>query len=211
VSDGPSIERGTKRKKGRDKPSLNNPVRSPQTGRILRCYHPIHRRLQRHDSVIVIVSVAGDRTREVFLGGHEEGGDGSRLVPVSVSEAGAAENCLGLVSMLVEGVAEEDDVYMASLMLALVVLFGFDRRCARRNRWALPYPAYSEFFSSGYRRCCDLIPPNSRALEELVKNTTPGSWLFVVLFYRLLFPPWFFKYTFYRSRTMSSRIPLTSR
>jgi hypothetical protein len=29
-----------------------------------------------------------------------------------------------------------------------------------------------------------------------VKTTTPGSWLFVVLFSRLLFPPWGFKYTF---------------
>jgi hypothetical protein len=41
-------------------------------------------------SVIVIVSVAGDRAREVFLGGHEEGGDGSRFVPRSASEAGSA-------------------------------------------------------------------------------------------------------------------------
>ena len=88
----------------------------------------------------------------MFLGGHEEGGDGSRLVPVSVSEAGATENYLGLVSILVEGVAEKDDVFMASLMLVLVVLLGFDRRCARRNRWAPPYPTYSEIFSNGYRR-----------------------------------------------------------
>jgi hypothetical protein len=41
-------------------------------------------------SVIVIVSVAGNRAGEVFLGGHEEGGDGSRLVPLSASEAGSA-------------------------------------------------------------------------------------------------------------------------
>ncbi len=34
-----------------------------------------------------------DRAWEVFLGGHEEGGDGSRLVPVSASEASSAENC----------------------------------------------------------------------------------------------------------------------
>jgi hypothetical protein len=31
----------------------------------------------------------------------------------------------------------------------------------------------------------------------VVKTTTPGSWLFVVLFYMLLFPPWFLKYTFH--------------
>ena len=80
------------------------------------------------------------------------GGDGSRLVPVIVSKTCRAENVLGLVSMLVEGVAEEDDVFMASLMLVLVVLVGFDRRCARRNRWAPPYPTYSEIFSNGYRR-----------------------------------------------------------
>jgi hypothetical protein len=43
-------------------------------------------------------------------------------------------------------------------------LLGFDRRCARRKRWDHPYPAYSEIFSSGYKRCCDR--PSSRALEE---------------------------------------------
>jgi hypothetical protein len=95
----------------------------------------------------------------------EEGGDGSRLVPVIVSEAGAAENYLELVSMLVEGVAEEYDVLMASLMLVLVVLLGFDRRCARRKRWD---HAYSEIFSIGYRRCC--APPSSRALEDLCSS-----------------------------------------
>ena len=35
--------------------------------------------------------------------------------------------------MLFEGVAEEDDVFMTSLTLVLVVLLGFDRRCARRG------------------------------------------------------------------------------
>jgi hypothetical protein len=63
--------------------------------------------------------------------------------------------------MLVEGVAEEEDVFMAFLMLVLVVLLGFDRRSARRNRWAHPYPSYSEIFSSGYRRLAYLTPPPS--------------------------------------------------
>ena len=34
--------------------------------------------------------------------------------------------------MLFEGVAEEGDVFMSSLMLVLVVLLGFGRRCALR-------------------------------------------------------------------------------
>jgi len=34
--------------------------------------------------------------------------------------------------MLFEGVADEDDVFMASWTLVLVVLLGFDRRCVRR-------------------------------------------------------------------------------
>ena len=33
--------------------------------------------------------------------------------------------------MLFEGVAEEDDVFMSSLTLVLVLLLGFDRRCAQ--------------------------------------------------------------------------------
>ena len=41
-------------------------------------------------SVIHIVSVAGDRAGEVFLGGHEEDGDGNRLVSLSASESGSA-------------------------------------------------------------------------------------------------------------------------
>jgi len=55
----------------------------------------------------------------VVLRGHEEGSDGRRLVPVSASETGAIENFLGRVSMSVEGVAEEDHVFMASWMLVL--------------------------------------------------------------------------------------------
>ena len=35
--------------------------------------------------------------------------------------------------MLFEGVADKDDVFMASWTLVLVVLLGFDRRCARRG------------------------------------------------------------------------------
>ena len=99
----------------------------------------------------------------------ETGGDGIRRVPFSVSEtAGAADNCLGLVSMLVEGFAEEDDVLMGSFMRVLVVLLGFDRQCARRKRWDHPYPAYFEIFSIGYMRCCD--PPSRRDLEDLCSS-----------------------------------------
>ncbi len=36
----------------------------------------------------------------MFLGGHEEGGNGSRLVPLNASEAGSAENLQGLFTML---------------------------------------------------------------------------------------------------------------
>jgi hypothetical protein len=101
-------------------------------------------------------------------GRPEEGCDGSRHVPVNDSEAGAAENCLELVSMLVECVEEVDNVFMASLRLERVVLLGFDRQCAWRKRWDHQYPAYSEIFSSGHRQFCD--PPSSRSLEELCSS-----------------------------------------
>jgi hypothetical protein len=65
--------------------------------------------------------------------------------------------------MLVKGVAEENDVFMTALMLVLVVLLEWDRRCARRERWDHPYPAYSEILTSGYKQCC--YRPSSRALE----------------------------------------------
>ena len=45
-------------------------------------------------------------------------------------EACAGENFLGLFDMLFEGVKEEDNVFMASLMLVLVVLLGFGLQCA---------------------------------------------------------------------------------
>ena len=58
----------------------------------------------------------------------------------------AAENFLRLFAMLFEGVAEEDDVFMASLTLVLVVLLPFDMRCARRSALgvvaALPHSRY---------------------------------------------------------------------
>ncbi len=41
--------------------------------------------------IVVGVSVTRNRAWEVFLVGHEEGGDGSRLVPVSAREAGLAQ------------------------------------------------------------------------------------------------------------------------
>ena len=84
-------------------------------------------------SVIVIVSVAGDRAGKVFLCGHEEGGDGSRLVPLSDNEAGAAENLPGLFAMLLKGAAEEGGEFVASLSLVLVVLLRFGRLCALRG------------------------------------------------------------------------------
>jgi hypothetical protein len=52
---------------------------------------------------------------------------------LSASEAGTAENFFGLFAMLFEDVAKEDDVFMASLTLVLVLLLGFDRRCARHG------------------------------------------------------------------------------
>jgi hypothetical protein len=78
--------------------------------------------------------------------------------------------------MLVEGVSEEDDVFMASLMLVLVILLGFDRRCARRNRWPHPYPPYSEIFSNGYRRAhakCGVLQP----------STGPERWTTICVFF----------------------------
>jgi hypothetical protein len=41
----------------------------------------------------------------VFLGGHEEGGDRIRLVPLGTSEAGSAENLPRLFTMFFKGVA----------------------------------------------------------------------------------------------------------
>ena len=83
----------------------------------------------------VIVSVTRDQAGDVFLGVHEEGGDGNRLVPVSPSESGSAENFVGLFTMFLKGDAEEGDVFVASLSLVLVavVLFGFGLRCTRRG------------------------------------------------------------------------------
>jgi len=69
----------------------------------------------------------------VFLGGHEEGGDGSGLVPLGASEAGSAEDLSMLFTMFFKGVAEEGGEFVTSLMLVLVVLLGFDRRGARRS------------------------------------------------------------------------------
>jgi hypothetical protein len=63
---------------------------------------------------IVIISVAGDRAGEVFLGGHEEGCDGIWLVPLSVSDAGSSD-LPGLFSMLRKGVAEEGGEVVTSL------------------------------------------------------------------------------------------------
>jgi hypothetical protein len=92
--------------------------------------------------VIVSVSVTRDRGRKVLLVGNEEGGDCIRLVPVSASESGSAENFLWLNTMLFEGVAEEHDVFMASLILVLVGLLGFgwqrtwrSARSVRAVRW----------------------------------------------------------------------------
>jgi hypothetical protein len=57
--------------------------------------------------IIVIVSVTGDRAGEVFLVGHEEGGDRSGLVPLGSSEAGSAENLPRLFTRFFKGVAVE--------------------------------------------------------------------------------------------------------
>ena len=77
-----------------------------------------------------------------MLVGNEEGGDCIRLVPVSASESGSPENFLWLNTMLFEGVAEEHDVFMASLILVLVGLLGFgwqrtwrSARSVRAVRW----------------------------------------------------------------------------
>jgi hypothetical protein len=69
----------------------------------------------------------------VFLGGHEEGGDGSRLAPLSASESGSSKNLPGLFSMFLKGVAEEGGEVVTSLSLVLVVLLRFGRRGARRS------------------------------------------------------------------------------
>ena len=73
---------------------------------------------------------------------NEEGGDCIRLVPVSASESVSAENFLWTNTMLFEGVAEEHDVFMATLMLVLVGLLGFgwrrtwrSARSVRAVRW----------------------------------------------------------------------------
>jgi hypothetical protein len=64
-----------------------------------------------------------------LCGGHAEGVDSDRcrVVPVGVYESSPFENLLRLDTMLVKGVSEEDDVFMASLMFVLVVLLGYDR------------------------------------------------------------------------------------
>ena len=69
----------------------------------------------------------------MFLGGHEEGGDGSGLVPLGASEAGSAEDLPMLFTMFFKGVAEEGGEFVASLSLVLVVLLRLGRRCARRG------------------------------------------------------------------------------
>ncbi len=69
----------------------------------------------------------------MFLGGHEEGGDGSGLVPLGASNAGSAEDFPMLFTMFFKGVAGEGGEFVTSLMLVLVVLLGFDRRGARRS------------------------------------------------------------------------------
>jgi hypothetical protein len=79
-------------------------------------------------SVIGIVCVTGDRAGEVFLGGHEEGSDGSGLVPLSTSEACSVGDLPRLVTMIFKGIAEEDGEFVISLMLVLVVLLCFDQR-----------------------------------------------------------------------------------
>jgi hypothetical protein len=76
-------------------------------------------------SVIVIVSVAGHRGGEVFLGGHEVGCDGNKFVSLSVSQSASAKNLPGLFTMLLKGVTEEDCEFIASLLFVLVVLLRF--------------------------------------------------------------------------------------
>ncbi len=50
-----------------------------------------------------------------------QGGDGSRLVPVSASEAGAAKNFLGVFAQAVRGCCRKDDMFVSTLTLVLVV------------------------------------------------------------------------------------------
>jgi hypothetical protein len=58
-------------------------------------------------------------------GGHEEDSDGSRLIPLRVSEACSTENLPGLFTMLLKGVTEEGCEFIASLLFVLVVLLRF--------------------------------------------------------------------------------------
>ena len=67
------------------------------------------------------------------MGVHEEGNDGGWLVPVRGSETDLAENLLRPNTMLLQGVAEKDDVFLGALMLVFVVLLRFDRRRTRRG------------------------------------------------------------------------------
>jgi hypothetical protein len=69
----------------------------------------------------------------VFLVGHEEGSDGSRLVPLSISKAGSSENLPWLFSILLKGVVEEGCEGVTSLSLVLVVRFRFGRRGAMQR------------------------------------------------------------------------------
>ena len=76
----------------------------------------------------------------MFLGGHEEGGDGGGLAPLSASEACSAEDLIRLVAMFFQSVSEEGGEVVGPFILVLVGLTGFDRRGARGSgavRWVL--------------------------------------------------------------------------
>jgi hypothetical protein len=60
--------------------------------------------------------------RPEFGGGHKECVDRCRVVLVGTCESSPFENLVRLDTMLVKGVAEDNDVLMVSLMLVLGVL-----------------------------------------------------------------------------------------
>ena len=71
----------------------------------------------------------------MFLGCHEEGSDGSWLVPLNSSEACSVGDLPRLVTMLFKGIAEEGIKFVISLMLVLVVLLGTtSTSCGRKPR-----------------------------------------------------------------------------
>jgi hypothetical protein len=71
----------------------------------------------------------------VLLGGHEEGGNRCRVVPLREGEAGSLENLPGLFTMLQKGVVVEGGEFVASLSIVLVVLlrFGCDVCCVAHD------------------------------------------------------------------------------